>query len=205
MAFRSKTIQGCLSKQNQIYLHTTLISIPKFVYTICCTTHRSCAPIDHANYFSTFYTSSKCLFGIFNYLCRLQLLAYKDFRPQETPIVEVPQEEPSEAEADGDAEDQPKTPAAGPPPKKDGPSPSTPSSPVPSPPPQGPPVEQNEAEANVASSISQTDPSDQEVKWLWDYTCDLTEGKNISCMCWNKVLQQAIVLHSSSCNSLTKK
>ncbi|CAM6095149.1 unnamed protein product [Calypogeia fissa] len=111
-----------------------------------------------------------------------KLLAYKDYRPQEAPIIKVVQEEPPEEQ-----EHQTKTPPPGQPAKKDSPPPPTPSPPPPLPPLQGPPVETNAGEANAVVSVSQTDPSDQEVKWLWDYTCDLTEGKNISCMCWNKV------------------
>lgn len=27
----------------------------------------------------------------------------------------------------------------------------------------------------------------RQVEWLWDFCCDLTEGRNISCLAWNKV------------------
>lgn len=124
-----------------------------------------------------------CMFIMFVFALSLQLLAYKDYRPKELPIVDLSQEVPIEEQGQQNV-----TPVRLPP-KKDGPSPSSP--PVllpPPPPPQLTPLDPNVPDVNGVALTSPTDPSDQEVKWLWDYACDLTEGKNISCMCWNKVL-----------------
>ncbi|CAK9856653.1 unnamed protein product [Sphagnum jensenii] len=64
----------------------------------------------------------------------------------------------------------------------------------PTPPPPPPPLkEEPEQELGPKVILPTIEPSTQSVHGLWNFECDVTEGRNVSCMAWNKVriLQQS--------------
>ncbi|KAL3678259.1 hypothetical protein R1sor_021215 [Riccia sorocarpa] len=92
-----------------------------------------------------------------------KLLSYKDYRPRD------PEPAPPEPP-------KPESTEQSPPLKKEVSAPVPPVA-VPTP----------EAEEPPPPQLSLTEVSDQKLHWLWDYKCDFTTDKNVSCMCWNKV------------------
>ncbi|CAM6013417.1 unnamed protein product [Sphagnum balticum] len=57
----------------------------------------------------------------------------------------------------------------------------------PTPPPPSPPLkEEPEQELGPKVILPTIEPSTQSVHGLWNFECDVTEGRNVSCMAWNK-------------------
>lgn len=104
----------------------------------------------------------------------MQLLEYMDFRPREI-IVEP--EPPPELDKDG----KPIVKKAPPPP------PAAPVDPMAE-------FEEKEPEAEPKVILPQLEPSTESVHWLWDFQCDVTDGRNISCMAWNKVCVWVVIV-----------
>lgn len=98
----------------------------------------------------------------------IQLLEYMDFRARQI----IPEPEPP-PELDKNGNPIPKVPAP--------------------PPPTGPidPMAEFEEKEEVVPKVilPDTEPSTASVHLLWDFECEITAGRNISCMAWNKVKQ----------------
>lgn len=98
----------------------------------------------------------------------IQLLEYMDFRAREI----IPEPEPP-PELDKNGNPIPKVLAP--------------------PPPAGPidPMAEFEEKEEVVPKVilPDTEPSTGSVHLLWDFECEITAGRNISCMAWNKVKQ----------------
>ncbi|MCO5579194.1 hypothetical protein L7F22_033047 [Adiantum nelumboides] len=54
------------------------------------------------------------------------------------------------------------------------------------------PPDQKDAFAKKSSSLKAGSP--KQVEWLWDFCCDLTEGRNISCLVWNRVSKDLLTV-----------